>query len=315
VVCLHGDGHEGQGEDVTYQEDEQQRFQQTGKDLPLAGEFTLDEFSHHLDSLALFDGLSGDPKAPLLRRWGIESAALDLALRQSDTTLAEILGRQHFPVRFVVSTGLGSPPGMSRLNRLWRTHPGTGLKLDATTEWSDALIAELAGTGAVTTVDFKGQYKGDYAGAAPDAGLYARVAEGLPDAWLEDPGWTKATRDALAKHLDRVTFDAPICALADIIQLPRQPNAVNIKPSRFGMISELFRVYAYCEARGIEMYGGGQFELGPGRGQIQYLAGLFHADTPNDVAPSGFNDVEPRADLPPSPLEPSPESIGFRWRT
>jgi hypothetical protein len=34
------------------------------------------------------------------------------------------------------------------------------------------------------------------------------------------------------------------------------------------------------------MYGGGFGELGVGRHQIQYLASLFHPDTPNDVAPS-----------------------------
>ena len=34
------------------------------------------------------------------------------------------------------------------------------------------------------------------------------------------------------------------------------------------------------------MYGGGQFELGHGREQIQRLASLFYADGPNDVAPS-----------------------------
>ena len=55
------------------------------------------------------------------------------------------------------------------------------------------------------------------------------------------------------------------------------------------------------------------FELGPGRGQIQYLASLFHADGPNDVAPGAYNDPEPTRGLPPSPLEPSPEPLGFRW--
>ena len=29
------------------------------------------------------------------------------------------------------------------------------------------------------------------------------------------------------------------------------------------------------------------FELGPGRGQLQYLASLFHPDGPNDLAPPG----------------------------
>ena len=37
---------------------------------------------------------------------------------------------------------------------------------------------------------------------------------------------------------------------------------------------------------GAGAYGGGQFELGPGRGQIQHLASLFHPDAPNDVAPT-----------------------------
>ena len=55
------------------------------------------------------------------------------------------------------------------------------------------------------------------------------------------------------------------------------------------------------------------FELGPGRGQIQYLASLFHPDGPNDVAPGAYNDPEPRPGLPKSPIEPAPEPIGFRW--
>ena len=62
-------------------------------------------------------------------------------------------------------------------------------------------------------------------------------------------------------------------------------------------------------------YGGGQFELGPGRGQIQYLASLFHADAPNDVAPSGYNAREPSDGLPLSPLAPAAEPTGFRWRS
>ena len=66
-----------------------------------------------------------------------------------------------------------------------------------------------------------------------------------------------------------------------------------MKPSRFGSIERLFAAYDYCEARGIGAYGGGQWELGPGRGHIQLLAALFHPDTPNDVAPREFN-LEPQ---------------------
>ena len=53
------------------------------------------------------------------------------------------------------------------------------------------------------------------------------------------------------------------------------------------------------------MYGGGQYELGPGRPQIQRLASIFYPDGPNDVAPSDYNEGDPRAGLPQSPLPPS----------
>ena len=70
VVHLHGEGHEGVGEDVSYEEALQLAF--TLEALPdLAGEHTLDSFS------ALVAGQPG------YRQWGLESAALDLALRQA----------------------------------------------------------------------------------------------------------------------------------------------------------------------------------------------------------------------------------------
>ena len=82
------------------------------------------------------------------------------------------------------------------------------------------------------------------------------------------------------------------------------PKTVNVKPSRFGPIGNLFATYDYCEERGIGAYGGGQTELGPGRGQIQYLASIFHPDTPNDVAPGGYNDPA-QGDQPRAPLQPA----------
>jgi hypothetical protein len=88
---------------------------------------------------------------------------------------------------------------------------------------------------------------------------------------------------------------------------------VNLKPSRLGGVRSLFDAYDYCAQQGIGAYGGGQTELGPGRGQIQYLASLFHPDTPNDVAPSGYNLTDPPPDLPGSPLAPTPSATGFRW--
>jgi hypothetical protein len=43
-------------------------------------------------------------------------------------------------------------------------------------------------------------------------------------------------------------------------------------------------------------------ELGVGRGQIELLAALFHADAPNDVTPSAYNDDDPASRLPVSEI-------------
>jgi hypothetical protein len=86
---------------------------------------------------------------------------------------------------------------------------------------------------------------------------------------------------------------------------------VNVKPSRFGMLRGLLEAYDYLAADGIGAYGGGQFELGPGRGQIQYLASLFHPDAPNDVASLGYHEI--RDGLPESPLAAPATESGFRW--
>ena len=94
---------------------------------------------------------------------------------------------------------------------------------------------------------------------------------------------------------------------------PISAKTVNIKPSRAGSLKSLFELYAYCEANGIAMYGGGMGELGVGRGQVQLLASLFHGDSPNDVAPGGYNASDPPEGLPSSPLPPPAEPTGFRW--
>jgi len=84
-----------------------------------------------------------------------------------------------------------------------------------------------------------------------------------------------------------------------------------VKPSRFGSVERLFAAYDYCAEHRIGAYGGGQFELGVGRGHIQLLAALFHPDTPNDVAPGGYNAAIPAAGLPSSPLTVTSRATGF----
>jgi L-alanine-DL-glutamate epimerase-like enolase superfamily enzyme len=315
IFHLRGGGESGQGEDVTYDGDDQGRQLELGPVLDLAGSWTLATFSERLAGLDLFPAQAPEQEVfRLYRRWGLESAALDLALRQAGRPLHEILGREPRPVRFVVSSRLGEPPSFDPVARRLAVYPDLRFKLDATPSWDDALIARLVATGAVDSIDFKGAYRGTPVDVVTDAGLYRRVAEAFPDAWLEDPDLTDPAADAaLEPHRDRITWDAVIHSAEEIEALAFPPRTVNLKPSRFGSLAALFAGYDHCEARGIGAYGGGQFELGVGRGQIQYLASLFHPDGPNDIAPGGFDALDPPAGLPTSPLDPQLAPTGFRW--
>ena len=315
VVHLRGDGAEGVGEDVVYDAEDQVALQEAGPVLALEGRYALGEFCELINGLDLFpvEPQRGEVSR-LYRRWTFHSAALDLALRQAGRPLHAALGRTPQPLTFVVSLRLGEPPTLEPIESRLAHYPTLRFKLDATTSWTPDLIAALARSGAVDSIDFKALYHGTIVDQEPDPVLYERVVAAFPDAWLEDPDVvTDGTAAALAGAHDRITWDAPIHSIADIEALPFAPRMVNIKPSRIGGLEKLCDTYDYCAEHGIRAYGGGQFELGPGRGQAQYLASLFHADTPNDLAPVDFNQNDPPPGLPSSPLPVSASDVGFRW--
>jgi L-alanine-DL-glutamate epimerase-like enolase superfamily enzyme len=298
TVVLEGGGERGSGEDVVYATEEHDSFP-TG--LSLSGRFTLSDLSRHFDGQELWPH-EPDTEAYLdYRRWAFESAALDLALRQSDRSLGDALGLAYRPVRFVVST--------RREIWGWRDHyPDLEFKLDPRSDWDDALIERLAATERVRVLDLKGQYVGTIVDQPPDPRLYRAVAAAFPKAVIEDPALTDETREALRGAEERLSWDAPIHSRADIERF--DPRWVNIKPSRFGTLERLLEAIDHCSETGITMYGGGQSELGVGRRHIQVLASLFYADSANDVAPKDYNEGDPRPGLPQSPLAP-PEAVGF----
>jgi hypothetical protein len=299
TVVLGGEGEHGRGEDVTYTAEDHDWF----PDLAAPGRTTLGELSAELDGLRLFEGEPKMGASADYRRWAFESAALDLALRQNDLSLGAAVEREYGPVRFVVSTRGDA--------FAWLQHnPELELKLDPEKDWDRPFMERLAATNRVRVLDFKAYYTGTPVDVVPDPALYRAAVELFPDAVLEDASVDGDCGAVLRGQEGRMSFDAPIHSAADVRALPVQPGWLNIKPSRFGTTERLLECIEDCAATGIQMYGGGQFELGVGRRHIQVLASLFYPGGPNDVAPSDYNAGDPRPGLPQSPLPP-PESIGL----
>lgn len=310
TVSLEGDGETGRGEDVIY--DDSLHGYPDGLEATLRGRRRFDEFSDRLGTCDLF-GAGVDPEEGehRHRRWALESAALDLALNQRGTNLAGALGGEYRPVRFVVSPSVDDHD-VAELRR-WIEHaPGIEFKLDAKSEWNRDLVADLAALDRVRIVDFKSHY--EEFGRDPDPELYRLVARGFDDAILEDPKLTRETRDALAGHEHRLAWDKPVTGVEAIEALPVTPSNLNVKPSRIGTVESLLSVVEYCREENVRMYGGGQFELGVGRGHIQALASLFYPDAPNDVAPAPYRGPDLPEDPPESPLRPDGPVAGLEWR-
>ena len=300
TVVLHGDGDTGEGEDVTYTAADHDQFPDGEM---LAGTWTLHSYSTRLDELTLFSEEPAMGASRDYRRWAFESAALDLALRQAGRSLADAVGREYRPVRFVASTRANIEPYRELF-------PALEFKLDVMEDWDRELMERLAATDRVRVLDLKAYYRNTSVDMAPDPALYRLAVECFPEVVIEDAWLEDGCLEALAGAEDRLSFDAPIHSWEDVGKLVVEPRVLNIKPSRFGTVRGLLECIEQCEARGIRMYGGGQFELGPGRRQIQRLASVFYADAPNDVAPSDYNDGPARPELPQSPL-PAPDGPGF----
>ena len=311
LLRLGGRGEEGVGEQVGM------AATQTGlreSDFPLTGEWpTLAGFLAHLDTIDMWPEPPEYELERNWRRWTFESAALDLALRQANTSLAEVLGRTPRPLTFVNSFGLGDPPDIDKVARRRAMHPTVGFKLDVAPSWTQEIMDRVAAVEGVATIDFKGQYGLEVEDEAALLSMYERTLATFGEAVFEDPHDHPAVLELLRPISDRVSYDAPITSVESIAATPIAVQIVNVKPCRVGRLEELSRLYAHCETAGIRMYNGGMGELGPGRGQAQLLASLFHPDAPNDIAPSDYNLEEPPPGLPPSPLDPAPDR-GFRSR-
>ncbi len=317
LITLRGGGVEGLGEDVVYDGLDHIAHRDAGPIHDLSGPSTLGELCELIGSTDFFPAEPIRDFSRLYRRWAYESAALDLALKQAGKPLHEVVGRPVSPLNFVCSvrTNPASEGDAEHVlepitNRLVK-YPGIRFKLDPQPDWDDEVISFLQGSGAVDSLDLKGCYKDTPVDVEASPEFYERIVSAFPDAWLEDPAIDEATLTVLEPERERITWDAPIHSVADIESLRWKPRIVNVKPSRIGGLEALSAAYDYCEREGIGAYGGGQTELSVGRDHIQYLAALMHPETPNDVAPRGYNESEVADGLPESPLQLRPVAAGF----
>ena len=160
-------------------------------------------------------------------------------------------------------------------------------------------------------LDLKGFYKGTVVEVETDPELYRAVAETFPEAWLEDPDLNDGTREVLAPHMARVTYDAT--------PLGRRHHRAGARAR--DQLQALALGVARGAVRGLRALrarGPGDLLRRPGRGrrragQVEYLASLYHPGTPNDIAPSGYNDPSVPAGMPTSPMDPVPSETSYRW--
>ena len=310
---LAGDGVVGCGEDVTYDAVDHDALAETDP-IDLEGEWSIAELSAMLTARDLFESKPpARETARPYRQWAIESAALDLALRQAGVSLGEYLGIDPEPLSFVVSTRLGEPPTAARVTELLEGNRDRTFKLDPSPAWSEDLFVQLRETDAVRVLDLKGWYEGTDVDVPADPELYRDVLAAFPAAIVEDAAFTPATRPLLEPQADRLSFDYPIDGVDALESLPVEPGWCNIKPSRFGTLESLFETIEYCQENGISLYGGGQFELASGRRAIQTIAALWYPSAPNDVAPRAFNDPDASPPYPTSPLAPSDDALGVEF--
>lgn len=313
IISIQGEGYTGFGEDTTPSIEAHNRLR--NERFPLAtGEHTVGTFAIINDTeLHVADHTPQREELNHLQ-WAIESAVLDLALKQSGQTLGEILDQKYESVSFVTSSSLGHPPSARPVHRLHEAVSGLKFKIDVPEDPSEAFLSELAATDAIRVLDLKGQYGPDV-GAPADPELYRRLFETFPDVIVEDPEVTDATRDILEGHADRISWDTPVTDVESVRKLPWEPAIINVKPCRFGTLESLCRFLEYAVKNDIELYGGGMFELDVGRAHNQALASLFYPDGPNDLAPPAYHRFEADQSLPSSPLAPPEEPSGIGWHS
>lgn len=268
-VALHAGASCGRGEVSAYDADLHRTLDASGIPVPLPWSGTLAEWETHLADLP-------DPEL----RWALGTAALDLLLAtQALDWQGAGLGAAP-ALRTVISTELGRPPQPERLAEHLVRDPEAEFKLDfgPWTREQVERLSKVAGT-RVAVLDFKRGRNGS--NAFPVARLDA-LELAFPNAWLEDPAPHLWPACCDGDRRTRVSFEIHHVGQWDV--LPCVPGALNLKPGRIGSLSALLEAGAWALEHRVQLYLGGDFELGVGREHLRRLAAWLCPDGPNDLA-------------------------------
>ena len=254
---------------------------------------TLGEFCEFVGELDLFvDSPPARDISRHYRRWAYESAALDLALRQGGVPAP----RGARPRAAAADLRLLDPPLELRRGAALQHRGGAqaarqvpGPALQARPRERLGRRADRGAQGdrrGSTCSTSRASTRAPRSTSTPIPELYRKVAEAFPDAWLEDPDLNDETRAVLEPHADRLTWDAPLHSLGGHHVAGAKAEARSTRSRRGSdRCGSCSRSMTTAPRRASRSTAAARASRRPGRGQIQYLASLFHPDTSNDVAP------------------------------
>ena len=252
-------------------------------------------FADHLAALDQWPGAAGVGHGAALAQLGLRGGGARPRAAPGRAGAARGARPGAAADHFVNSLGLGDPPSVDTIRGASSaTRPALQARRRAGLVAGDRRRAR--GTGAVHTVDFKGRYGLE----VEDVGALRRDvrarARRLPRGAARGPARPARDHAARGPHADARQLRRadphgrrPRRAVAARAHDQRQALAGSARCATFR------RSTPQCEERGLALYGGGMGELGVARGQVQLLASLFHPDGPNDIAPPGYNALDPAA--------------------
>ena len=237
------------------------------------------------------------------RRWAFESAALDLALRQAGRSLADAVGRA--PRRSLRHLDAARRPALARpVKGSLDLHPSSASSSTPTSDWTTSSSPSWPRPARSTRSTSRATTR-----ARPSTSRPTRRSTGASSRRSRTRGSrtrAHATRRAdpraargphhvgRADPLDRRHRGAPVAAEDDQHQALalREPSSRSSTPTTTAPSTGSAPTAA---ASGSSARAAARSSTSPS---------LFHPDTPNDVAPGGYNAPEPQPGLPDSPLEP-----------